>query len=135
MNTECCGKNVTINMGGSCGNQAQAGWELLWENPAPETAFPKQDIMLKKTAYDAYIVFFKTQTTVEPLCSSISLNKHGVHLSYAYANANGSVSVNRDIQYVSEYILKVEDANVANGTPSVIDNERLVPVSIYGLTI
>ena len=106
---------------------------LLWENPNPTSAFAAQNITLASDEYDFLLTLAKINTSSNVVLSSITPKGNNIWLDYAASSANGSLVANRPGTYSSNKVYNFSSCSTATGTTaSSTDNNRLIPVAIYG---
>lgn len=103
--------------------------EILWENPALDSDFSAQNIVLSSDHYDYLKVFFRQHNVGDGGCNSQDILK-GKSASLAYATFAGASPIVcvRKIQYVDDVTLSV-GAEISSGSTN---QGYIVPIKIIG---
>lgn len=103
--------------------------EILWKNPAPDSNFSAQNIVLSSDHYDYLKVFFRQHNVGDGGCNSQDILK-GKSASLAYATFAGASPIVcvRKIQYVDDVTLSV-GAEISSGSTN---QGYIVPIKIIG---
>lgn len=105
---------------------------LLWENSSPNSAFASGNITLSqdRTNFKSLTIWCKLYKDVGYGSYAITIDTINsyYHLTLAYGNSNGNQLNCRGMQPTSNTVLSFAD----NYNGGQIDNDRLIPIRIFG---
>ena len=103
--------------------------EILWENPAPDSNFSAQNIVLSSDHYDYLKIFFRQHNVEDGGCDTQDILKgKGAQLIYATYGGGSPIVCVRKIKYVDDVTLSV-GAETSNGSAN---QGYIVPIKIIG---
>lgn len=103
--------------------------EILWENPAPNSNFSAQNIVLSSDHYDYLKVFFRQHNVGDGGCDAQDILKgKGAQLVYATYGGGSPIICVRKINYVDDVTLSV----TAESSSGSVNQGYIVPIKIIG---
>lgn len=117
---------------------------LLWENENPTSAFAIQDITLSSpyTNYTHILVQWKSlksSSTIYEDIFKLSPDRKGqleqARFSLTAFNSDGNAVYNRRLDCVQDSSSKLSVTNSSKVNNSGNDNDRCIPIAIYGLNL
>lgn len=104
-------------------NISEVKMQKLWQNPNPTSSF-EGSILLSSNDYD-FLFFIVGYETANPVRVPSMLVDKGNGTYFCYGDTGRAINYVNDTTYVA--------ANCYKG--SNIDNNRLVPISVYGIKL
>lgn len=118
------------NVPGADGFITVDNMKLLWENPSPAAAFAQQNITLNSSDYDFLLIQYSYY--IGQAIQSVTISKgQSAHLTMVYLSSNNKQNAYRDIAYVNDTTLTINDC-LFNETTYTTNNSYCVPIAIYG---
>lgn len=107
----------------------------LWENPSPSASFAAQNITLNSADYDILIILYNWTKSTASSFSTLVQKNHNFELAATLPSTGGMRTASRPGSYNSTTEVHFSDCLSSVATSGSTDNDRCIPIIIYGIKL